>query len=509
MSRFNLIDEPWIPVRLGSGENTRLGLREVLTASETIAAIEDPSPLVVAALHRLLLAVLYRALAGPTDTDMAKALFRNGIPQASIRGYLDKWRDRFWLFHPTHPFGQIPGFVPREWKPWTVLAAEHNADNAKVLFDHVDINRPGVMDEAAIVCWLLATQTFSVGCGNSELGYTSAGPSPTAVMVLPLGTCLHDTLLFSLVPQPREILAQDLPIWERAPEDLEVIKQGRPRAPAGLADRLTWRTRSVHLLEREEGAGISHLGFAAGIRCEPTEQVDPMLGYRIDPKHGKLPIQFQDRGLWRDFEAMLPDGGSNAPKSVEHAVTLTRRTPDRFPRTLLALGLCKVAGQAKIEFWRMERFGLPGALAGDQDVRSLIRTALDKAEDAGQALRKACSTYARNLLTRGDRTVKTQDVDAFLDQMLPIPLFWSGLERRFHQLLDDFTQERLADDLARDWLVSCRAILREAWGRHLETVFASGDAWAIRAAVKAERSLLKETRLLEAEISHDKLPEAP
>lgn len=141
-SRFNLIDEAWIPVRKLSGERVELGIRDTLIQATHIATIEDASPLVTASLHRFLLAVLYRALEGPTDIDQAKAWFRSGLPAERIDAYLERWRDRFWLFDETHPFFQIPDFEPNAWRAWTVLAAEHNADNAKVLFDHVDVTRP-------------------------------------------------------------------------------------------------------------------------------------------------------------------------------------------------------------------------------------------------------------------------------------------------------------------------------------------------------------------------------
>ena len=147
MSRFNLIGEKWIPVRFLDGNRGELGIQDVLLGAKDIAAIEDPSPLVVAALHRFLLAVLYRALEGPTDIDQAKKLFKEGIPGNKIKAYLEKWRDRFWLFDEKYPFGQIPNFEPNMWRSWTVLAAEHNADNAKVLFDHVDVEASGTFQK--------------------------------------------------------------------------------------------------------------------------------------------------------------------------------------------------------------------------------------------------------------------------------------------------------------------------------------------------------------------------
>src|SRR3990170_4288024 len=224
MSRFNLIDEKWIPVRCLDGSRDELGIRDTLLRAKEIAAIEDPSPLVVAGLHRLLLAVLYRALEGPTDIDQAKVLFAEGLPTDRITAYLKKWRDRFWLFDEKYPFYQVPDYEPREekgqkqWKPWTVLAAEHNADNAKVLFDHIDNTDSGAIASSKAARWLIACQTFALGGGNSDFRYTKSGPSATAVMALPLGRTFQDTLLFSLVPENREVLAFDRPLWERNPD---------------------------------------------------------------------------------------------------------------------------------------------------------------------------------------------------------------------------------------------------------------------------------------------------
>jgi len=145
MSRFNLVEEKWIPVRYPNGFHDELGIRDTLLQSKEIAAIEDSSPLVTAALHRFLLALLYRALEGPTDIEQAKGLFRDGLPNKKITFYMEKWRGRFWLLDDEYPIFQVPSYMPKEkqgekqWRAWSAIAAEHNADNAKVLFDHVEI----------------------------------------------------------------------------------------------------------------------------------------------------------------------------------------------------------------------------------------------------------------------------------------------------------------------------------------------------------------------------------
>lgn len=496
MSRYNLIDEKWIPVRFPDGTRDELGIHETLLRSKEITVIEDPSPLVVASLHRFLLAVLYRALEGPTDIDKAKDLFRTGLPGEKITAYLEKWRDRFWLFDEKYPFGQIPTFEPKAWRAWTVLAAEHNADNAKVLFDHVDVETPGTISEGAASRWMLATQTFSVSCGKSELSHTGTAPAATAAMVLPLGRDLQDTLLLSLIPQNREVTAADFPLWERNPELVGSLKEGIERAPSGLADQYTWRTRSIRLKTNDSGR-IGKLAFASGVGNSSGDQTDPMLGYRIDDKKGKLPIQFRERGLWRDFDSLLPDESHLAPEVIEHAMRLTRSNRDRFPRSVMVLG--QVNNKAKIEYWRMERFVLPEALVGDCSIRTDIRQLLTDAEETQKSLWLACRSFARNLLGRGDHEPAGNDIRRFVEQMPVNSWYWSTLESRFHEILSEYTLDRDPDDIRYQWLKSVRDTLVAAWDQHRASV-SMGDVWSIRAFIKAERPVLLKRKELNDEI---------
>lgn len=497
MSRFNLIDEPWIPVRGINGNRRELGIKDTLIQAKALSVIEAPSPLVTAALHRFLLAILYRALMGPTDLEKAKELFQNGLPTDQIEAYLKKWRDRFWLFDNKYPFGQIPEFKPEKWHSWAVLAAENNADNAKVLFDHVDVREADPITEGAAVRWLLATQTFSVSCGKSELAHTGTAPSATAAMVLPLGMNLHDTLLLSLVPQNRKVLENDLPLWEREPETIQLLRTGPKRRLEGFADRYTWRIRAVKLLE-SSSQGIQSVALASGVWVLDDQQMDPMLAYRIDETRGKLPIQFRDRGLWRDFDSLLPDNGGLAPGVIEHSFALTRNAAARSPQSIMVLGQSN--DQAKIEFWRMERFALPPALIGNRKIRGDIRRFLDEAEETQRVLWSACKTFADLLLGRGERRPKSEDIRNFISQMPSIPWYWSTLEGHFHDLLGKFTLEKNLDEIEKEWLCSIRNALVRAWGLHAESV-RMGNAWEIRALVNAQKHIEKKRREMDKMIS--------
>lgn len=535
MSRFNLIDEKWIPVRFHDGTRDELGIYDTLLLAKEIATIEDSSPLVVAALHRFLLAVLYRALEGPTDIDQAKALFKEGLPGEKITAYLEKWRDRFWLFDEKYPFGQIPTFEPKAWRAWTSLAVEHNADTAKVLFDHMDATASGSIKSSAAVRWLLATQTFAVSAGKSEISHTKTAPSAGSVMAIPVGLNLLDTLLFCLIPQNREVMQADIPMWEKEPETMTYLKtatkasdnkseekdRASERGAVGIVDLFTWRTRSILFKESPSGL-ISKLGFASGVGYKETLGYDPMLGYEIreitdketkNKLKKKFSVQFEEKGFWRDFDSLLPDDTHLAPRVIEHAVMLTRIDRKRLPIGVMILGQRYFPPRPNIAFWRKEYFVLPEAILGNRDIRHDIRVMLIEAEDAGKSLWngddgiKAClassiGSFAKALLshdTTGTRDVQLSDIKRFAQSVNAVPWYWSTLESRFHEILGNYTLEQDPDDILCQWMKIVRETLMSAWALHSASV-SSGDAWAIRALVKAEGPVLRKFKELNDEI---------
>ncbi|MFH1217307.1 MAG: type I-E CRISPR-associated protein Cse1/CasA [Pseudomonadota bacterium] len=517
MSRFNLIDEKWIPVRFLDGTYDELGVRETLLRSQEIAAIEDPSPLVVAALHRFLLAVLYRALEGPTDIDQAMVLFKTGLPAEKITAYLEKWRDRFWLFDEKYPFGQIPTFKPKKWRAWASLAVEHNADTAKVLFDHTNEAEPGSISPAEAIRLLLATQTFAVSTGKSEISHTGTAPSAGSMMVIPIGLNLLDTLHFCLIPQNRMVMRADIPIWEKETESLEYLKtkikvtdkksgnekdRTVEREATGVVDLYVWRTRSIVFKESCTGR-VSHLGFASGVGYKESLDCDPMLVYTIkeiadkgvkDKVKKKFSVQFEEKGVWRDFDSLLPDDTGLAPKVIEHAAILTKKDQSRFPRGLLVLGQRYFPPRPNVVFWRKEFFALPEAISGDRNIRQEIHDLLVDAENGADVLNAACEAFAKDMIGHGIRKIEKTDVSDFVKQLSAPPCYWATLESRFHEILREYTLDKDSEDIRCQWLKFVRESLRLAWGLHSASV-STGDAWSLRALVKAEglvRNKLKE-----------------
>ena len=98
-NRFNLIDEPWIPVI----DKGRLSLRQVF--SETNNRGLGGNPLQKLALTKLLLAIA-QAACTPEDDEALELLEPKKLARKCI-DYLEKWYDRFWLYGEK-PFLQMP-----------------------------------------------------------------------------------------------------------------------------------------------------------------------------------------------------------------------------------------------------------------------------------------------------------------------------------------------------------------------------------------------------------------
>ncbi len=89
-----------------------------------------------------------------------------------------------------------------------------------------------------------------------------------------------------------------------------------------------------------------------------------------------------------------------------------------------------------------------------------------------------------------------------------IAWYWSVLESDFHGVLQDYAVDRDPDDIRCDWLKFVRATLSKAWEQHSAAV-STGDAWEIRALVKAEGQVLRKLKQLKKRLlsSNRKDPE--
>jgi len=453
LAKFNLIDEPWIPVLKG-GRVVEVGIGEALLRAHEFTRIETPSPLEEAALHRLLLAVLHRALRGPRRLEDVLDWWREGgFPQDPIRDYLNRFRDRFFLFHPEAPFLQVADLPEENPLPWSKLLPELASGNNPTLFDHTTEENLPKATYAQAARALLVHQAFAPGGLLRRYGVGSAKDAPVArpALFLPTGRNLLETLLLNLVPYGPE---GDAPIWEEPPlrfADLEGSKTAWPLS--GRTRVYTWPARGVRFLD--EGNGVRFMGYGPGVEPLEAPHRDPMVAQRLDAKGNLLVLRLsEERSFWRDFSAMLPRQGGKVAATLEHAENLQGELEESEEVRVNLRVLGQVSDQAKILDVRREVYPLPSGLLTPRAEENLEK-ALKMAEVLGQGLGRLALRVAQAVVGKRDH----KELADFARSLPLERLYWHVLDGAFPGFFARVEEEASLDL----WREALRGAALEAW----------------------------------------------
>lgn len=472
---FDLLSEPWLPVKLASGKVIELGLREVFVHSGEITALAETSPPNLVAEYRLLLAITHRALTSAFGTwkDKDRALwYRDGLPIPEIVAYLEEWRERFWLFHPEFPFMQVAALAIAEEtrdkkKPWTQIALASANGNSPVVFDHsVDIQPISIRPADACSALLGFLQFTPGGLVKVLRDADKAGALANTAAVVPVAPTLSQTLCLCLHPAPTGHGDEDFPSWEQAPLSIEQLR-GDPVLASGPNDRYTRQSRAVLFLRSEDG-NVQWLHFAAGLALgEDTGAPDPMASFRAG-SNGLVRLNFaQGRALWRDLPALVPNpqGDSQPAAVVNYAINLRRESSvGAVYQPILMAGL--TSDQAKLLRWRVEQVMLPASLLFDVDKAQSLRQMVRQAEELFIELRRlAARMVAEALPDPGSKDTRARA----RDQLESGPLatcFFASAERSLPHIVR-LIEADLPDDAAGVWHAALRDGALESWNKVL------------------------------------------
>lgn len=344
---FDLRDEPWIPVRLGSGVSTRVGLRGLLRRAHEIEDVELPVPPAASALMRLLAATTARIVhegVALDDEDLAeepaewirarnRVLRQGAFDPDAVDDYLDVRvpEGRFDLFDPKRPFLQDPRLrtecVDRKGlqNPSGVnklVLGRPTGVNGAVLFGHFTDTAPLAVP-AAEAAWHLMAQLYYGPSGQCtprrittvKAGNGDAGPLRKALSYHPWASTLFASLILS-VPQPTvaEPDPDDRCVWEdpSLPDPL-----GAPPLPTWPGRLLTGRARHAALLvPSPDGRSVvdAYLTWSTHQPAAPARDPYVILDR---PKAGGEPYARPadgNRALWRDLDALLLKGGDQTQR---------------------------------------------------------------------------------------------------------------------------------------------------------------------------------------------------
>ena len=490
---FNLLAEPWIPSIGGDGRRIELGLRDTLVRAHELRELVGESPLVTAALHRLLLAVLHRAVDGPADPDEWANLWEaKGWHPGQLDAYLEPWQHRFDLFAPDRPFYQA---ADERVKPKSVTSLIHQvaSGNNPVLFDHHTDAVGIALPPAQAARMLVAAQAFGLGGLSGIPQKFTDAPCAGGIVFLVQGDNLFETLALNLLPYPHETVMRhvddDQPAWE-----MDDPFAGDRAFPHGYLDYLTWQNRRVlYVPDAMNGdAVIRKMTVGPALRLD-NSVTNPMLHYRLDKKLGPRPTAFREgRALWRDSASLLElhDEGLKPPQAFRwlaelvYEGVLSRSQTRRY----LAMGMCKK--QAKVNFYRSERMPLPLRYLQERKLVEALKDAVRMAEDTARQLWGAARTLATYVLSPqadadSGRQPAREDLDKLTQQWAVERRYWSRLEVSFREMVSALPAYR--DEALADWR---KTLYRAAWAAFDPLAKDLGhDPQALKAVVRARDQL--------------------
>ncbi len=408
-SAFNLVDEPWVRVRMLTGAVVSLSLREVFEGAHHLSGLAGEIPTQDVAVLRVLEAVLLGATraehprSDDENIDLWDAWWSAGKFPTDVVNYLESYRERFCLLHDDEPFMQVAG----------LRTASGNASGLiKLIADVPDghqyfTTRAGREIEALSLPeaarWLIHCHAFDPAgiktgaVGDDRVkggkGYSMGYPAWVGNLgvIVVNGASLFETLLLNL---PLSLTSpDDRPVWERPALPVGVCADHL--APTGPADLFTWPSRRVRLLERN--GLIVDVQISNGDRLGPQNQSgkEPMTAWRKSANQSKrggedvyMPVlHVPERRVWQSLESLLVTAKSATQRApvldwVSRLIEL-ECLPSDYRVRLRAVGI-EYGAQAS---------SIAGAVDDGLDARVgaltdpvLVQCAVDAAARAGKAV---------------------------------------------------------------------------------------------------------------------------
>lgn len=427
MKTFNLIDQPWIPIKGG-----KIGLADTFRQAHQIQGLASETSLVDVSLLRLLLTITQRVY--PTDADRLR-LWRQGSFDDRVQHYLNQWRQAFELFpkdETQRPFFQCADMPTRSTSPINKLPI-HMASGDTVTFadHHVDGRARLPFDEVARN--LVATQFFGLGglTGYNKSPSFQGSPWAYHVVTMLTGQNLLQTILLNYVPAEHfaAINEPDLPTWEQADPWRE---RGIPDGPL---DYLTWPMRRVKLVIEDGDTSCRDFMWVPGLGRPDTKTCpDPYLLAAMT--HDKKPVRYllraeDDNANWYNYLFSL----------------LVSET--RSPIVTYAEAFCRETGMDKCIVRAVGVPGDKGRVDGAVDVnvpwsfdnawQSEKLAMLALAKQGEQIVRRISYGYAMELSPKGDPKVQSDWAKKHMKS-------WDIQGRYWASLSPDWSALRSADN---------------------------------------------------------------
>lgn len=439
-NKFNLVDEPWIPVA-GKGLVSLAGI----FSDPNLSALGG-NPVQKIALTKLLLTIAQTAYT-PKDEEDWKNLGASGMAKKAL-AYLTEKKELFWLYGEK-PFLQTPKIVNAETVSFGAVQAYIATGNTTVL-NQSQMESPVSDGEKAV----LAVQLMGFGLGGKKtdnsavlsMGYSGKtnekGKPTTGKPGSSIGYMgfLHSFLLGASL---LETLWLNVLTWDNL-KDMKVFSAGLGNAPwedmpageicpAAKALKESYLGRLIpisrFILLHEKGLhyseGIAHPGYAEGV-------VDPSVAVDFSGSKAKVIWTDPSRRPWRQLTALLSFMGSEQ-KGAFDCLQL-RMGVSRAKKYLSGFGIW--SGGLRVSSNAGEQYvsGLDDFVESEIRLNSLSLGDIwfaNLKHEMGELENIAKIAYSATI-----SFFKTQKADGKEQAKQASTLFWQLCERKFQQLVN-------------------------------------------------------------------------
>ncbi len=330
---FNLIDEPWVRVMQQDCSVREVSLRDAIVYAHEYRGLGGELPTQDVAVLRLMLAVLHTVFsrvdaegnADNSDKDNEQwaktrwqSLWERGcFSEKAIDDYFAKWHERFWLFHPERPFGQVAGLDDVEPDKSVYQAAKLNgaisqSGNKERLFPYCTGKNKTELSYSHAARWLLYVNAFDdnnvakhknqdISAGKEKAGVGWLGKLGLIYLV---GNNLFETLMLNLIMiNQRIIQSEQKPVWER--DTVPTRENNKVLLPKNLAELYSMQSRRM-ILQRKNDAVISYKILGGDFFDKENALFEPMTVWKLaKDKKTYIPKEHDPRKqMWREFAAL-------------------------------------------------------------------------------------------------------------------------------------------------------------------------------------------------------------
>ncbi len=332
LPEFNLLDDPWILASDKSGETYPHSIRGIFTNAHELTALSGELPTQDAAILRLLLGILYAVYTRVDESgqplqpkygavSLWKRLWSRGsFSMEVIEAYLDRYKDRFWLFHDEMPFWQVK-FNQSPITDQGITLKPTLIEAPKMIGDLADGDKPNLFcsreDKRGVTIpeaarWLVHINAFDVSpAGNpGKNPKTVKGfghPLPASLGLLWVsGNNLFETLMLNLALQYN---GQNWPDgcawWEEPPPCVTAADLERTEVPTpkSIVELMSKQYRYIRLIR--DGALVTGYELWSGVKfMGESVFIEPMTAWAIRKDKTRYPRAHDPaRQMWRDFAA--------------------------------------------------------------------------------------------------------------------------------------------------------------------------------------------------------------